>query len=498
MALTKERIQEIAARFREMADFARDEYIDRSVTLSDSNYLVDLGQFGDKAVNVQLQDTYQFDAEELLDQFPIGTEGFDALADEFEGLAEVETVETIGETGLEAALERMQSEGEVVLANFIREVVDVFRGTVRTAVDLTGLSIGPLPPEPLPWPGALRPEIDYTAEDFPLRYQPPPGFRWAKPVSYSQAAVEPTEAKPFLMDQLRANDDGYMLLDNKGRVSWRNRADDDLSGEIRWPLWFIKRDGIPAATGAFDTRTPPLPISRVGEVMDPTWSDNQGNDSVWTSESLAAEGKVRVLEIIAAYEESILPKNEYGVRYDPTTAELEESDADSSSANLRVGDFLFSYGRVLKVESNGPGRFKITTDGCDGNPVYSGDYGAVTNDWSIRRVVGWENQPTALSLSQPPGAPVEPDYDPLTVAVKTEFIYVPTEELRLGDDIVGSSFGRVVSVNSDYLIEMDRDGARNTFQAAASTEWQIRPIDLDREQIATAVSLAPGEVELPF
>lgn len=495
--LTKERITELAGMFRRMYEFARDEPVRRYVELTDNEYPFDLGDFGERRRSVTLSDDdYRFDAADILDAFPIDSGKFEDLAAEFTSLADEQPAEN--GSMLESAFAQLREEGKAALATALEAVVAAFNVAVVAAI--------PLPPKPLPWPGAMRTDIDYTAEDFPLRYQPPPGYDWQKKGPYSTKPLPYTEVVAYTPDEVKTGD-AIMIMDAKGRVSWRDRADDDLADGIRWPVWFRERDGIPKAEGNFNGATRPLPLDADGNAIG-DWRNNRGSDTPWSGGN-----KPKALARIKAIKEEFAsaaitvpqvgpPVNEYGVTYDPLTVKIAAQGVNSRSRteDLRVGDFVYAYGRVLKVERvPGSDQFDMTyfVKASNRRRIER----RASYNWSIRAMtLDRDNQPTALSISEKnTGAPTAPlGYDPLTVPVATTSEYVATSELRLGDDITGDDFGRVISIDpADLKITMNRDGTINTYTLGAGridTEWDVLPIVVDdRDKVPTALALARGE-----
>jgi hypothetical protein len=187
----------------------------------------------------------------ILDKWGGGVDGLDTMANTLEAIASDVEART---PNLDGAIESMRAAG-----GRMKHLADAI-AAVRDAFEATAGALNPLPEKPLPWPGALRPDIDYTAEDFPLRYQPPPGFDWCnvaeRGVAYQDAeAVDATSIKG-----------SKIIIDHKGRVSWLNRDDDALAEGRRWPVWHLKRDDIPYARG-FDGGTPPRAIDSFGNII---------------------------------------------------------------------------------------------------------------------------------------------------------------------------------------------------------------------------------------
>lgn len=585
--MTAERIKEIAERLRSMSRFAEDDYVYVGVTTRDYEYPVDLGVFGTRTMEVEIEnDEYELDAANVLNKYPIGASEFYELAEELD-----EAAQKFG-GDLDLALNRLKESGEGALVSAVRSVVDLFRTTGDAALDLDGLSIGALPPKPLPWPGAMRPGIDYTSEDFPFRYQPPPGYGWARE-NYDEG--DRTAADAVRVPASTASAPGQMVMDNKGRVKWELRGDDDYADGFRWRVWHKTRDGVPRSRG-MGASTQPRALDRDGTPIAPTTIED-----AWSTTAVYEQAKTRLLEIRGEFEQAQAASgavNEYGVTYDPLDVSVSAVTGYSLTSNLRLGDLVTgAYGRVVAVENRPGGDFELVTndngrirrdvrsdfdwqiypiDGVNreaqptaltvtqptilkygydpatvatgdrlqdvpttelrvGDLVDPGDFGralTATRDpnngnqvlvtfqrkdgsfherrmnlqstWTLLPVAGGlrrELLPTLVSLmEEQPGAPQQVDYDPLTIPVREdEEILVSTSELRLGDDVIGSRWGRVTKVNSDFSFEMNRDGTINTYDAGGDVSWSIHPIDVpDRDEVPTAFSLGSAPAEIAF
>lgn len=477
-------LTKIADKLREFGNFAQNNSVYRDIEVTDEYYECDLGQFGYVQTSVTVEQTeYEFEVSELFDDAPIQPGDFDDLADELE---EFEIPEQ--KADLDSVLTAMESNGEGPLARAIRAVIDVFKEQVmQPMVNLSGLSVGALPPKPLPWPGALRNEIDYTAEDFPFRYNPPPGWCWTSPRS-QRSALAPDKAEAFLAGEVTSQ---QMILDNKGRISWIERDDDDLSSGRRWSVWFLDYLGIPPASGDFTTSTKPLALDADGQVIG-EWVGSNGQNSAttcapWKTEAIKASALSRVAQIKGEYEQSLKPLNGSGasISYDPLTIGLMGGTIRARSADLRLGDLLLSYGRVLSVTREPNDRVTIETNGSDGTTTYRGtDY-----NWTITPidVADRDLVPTALSLSSQNGA----SYDPLTVRLLDYEESVTTDDLRLGEDITGPEFGRVISIEErgdGRLIRMNREGEVNEYLDRNNESWSVLKIAENREAAPKALN----------
>lgn len=475
--MDKARKQEIAGQLRNFGEFAQGEYIRMSVELEQDEYYVDLGVFGEQSMSVNLEESdYQFDADDVLERYPLSSQEFIDLAEELENDDE----EVVKELTLDSVLAQMEQNGEGVLATALRTTAQAFQTALREAKEQAKAALSalmPLPPKPLPWPGALRDDIDYTDPQFPLRYQPPPGYDWTRFGSSSAESwqtVKPTEATNVLATGTN------MIMDKAGRVSWTQRAEDDLTSGVRWSLWFLERDGIPAGTGQFTSSTRPLAIDTNGDVIG-EWKGSNGDTAVW-DDSQIEQAKRRVAELRAEQQLS----SSVGISYDPLTVAVSDEEVSVETTELRLGDDITGdgYGRVTSVQRQSVDGYMITMN-RDGRINTIRNWSGNT-EWSVFPIVGVdrESQPTAVSLSQ--GAQ---GYDPLTVPLKAEEAFIASQDLRLGDDILGDSFGRVVSIENGEIV-MNRDGKENRTMYRETLKWLIKMIDVpNRENVPTAASL---------
>lgn len=84
-------------------------------------------------------------------------------------------------------------------------------------------------------------------------------------------------------------------------------------------------------------------------------------------------------------------------------------------------------------------------------------------------------------------------YDPLTVLVSVTSISCRTRDLRLGDDVTGRPFGRLVRIEREggsLVLVLNRDGTENRVATTEDGSWQIlpvAPVDLDRSSIPAAL-----------
>jgi hypothetical protein len=481
-----ERLQEIATRLREMYNFARGEEINVNVTVSQDEYYVDLGTFGESSMSVEVEDDYYaLDAEEILDKYPIETYDFDSLANELEELAS-----EAGESGtsVEAFIDRLERSGGVPLATALRESVATF------TVNLSQfLSVGELPPQPLPWPGAMLPGIDYTAADFPRRYQPPPGFVWTSggsdPKPFRDASYATAET---------AKEERQMVLDKFGRVKWIvNDGLDDYSEGLRWYVWHGQRDGLPEARG-FGGSTPARALDADGFILQQPQIDSGYNDTNynWSSATDAARAQQRLREIRETVPEKGAPVQTLG--YDPLTVAV-GAVLTSTTAELRLGDDITGsdYGRVLSVEPEGAD-YRIT---MNRNGVINVTNASADETWSVLPISDVDRDATPAAIEGGGSFNVTGvGYDPLTVEISDDEEEIYTVDLRLGDDIVGDDFGRVVSVESladgTSRITMKRNGVININADYENIGWMVQPIvGVDRLSQPTALSLsqrAPG------
>lgn len=496
----EEKVKEIAEKLREFVEYARSNNAYRNFGTDEYYVYLDLGQFGEQetAVSVELEDE-EIDLERLVDdEFPVSLGDLDGFADDLDRLADETSV--VEGDGLEEALVRLEGNGQGALARAIRAIVETFEGAVLKASDMNELSVGPLPAKPLPWPGALRPEIDYTAADFPLRYNPPPGYAWT-PKSPQRTALAPDKAEFFTVEELRENDrksNYQMVMDDKGRVCWIVRDDDKLEQGIRWSIWFTKYLDIPAGTGDFATTTRPLAISADGDVIN-GWQGSVGGTTVWGSSDAAA--RKRIKEIQAEYQASLgaPPANNTVLGYNPRTVPTTTTGGGRvSPADLRLGDLITgsSYGKVLSVRQLDSSNYEFRVLKEDGTERTFMDN---RDGWYIKviEVPDRDSVPTALKLSEEgmtfPSADNEygATYDPRTVATESALSYVFTEQLRPGDYV--ESFGKVLTVErapdiGGYKLVFDRDGDE-VIELRASYNWEMRKIE-DWDAYPTALSIS--------
>lgn len=478
--MSVERIRKIGEKLREFADFAQGDYISVPVQITQEKEF-DLGAFGYRDTEVTVEDeSYQLDADVVLGQYPINSGAFLELAEELE---EYEAEET-----LDSVLARMETT-EPGLVQAVRAIIQTFRATAATAVQ----AIVPLPPKPLPWPGALRDDIDYTAPDFPLRYQPPPGYDWA--MADDNGTRVPYDAAQCVGAAALRQGVRKIVLDNKGRVTWARSSNqvDPFTDGIRWSVWYLERDGISAGT-SFTGSTWPRALDDGGRTLayDEVTQQNpeQLTDAaMWGSETAAATGRVRTRQILALFGQDGAPSS---VGYDPLTVQVADVEVDINTAELRLGDDITGtgFGRVISVTRRPDGRCVITMN-RDGTINVNDEHDDIT--WMVLPIIGVdrEAQPTALSLS------VGSDYDPLTVPlVVTEGVFIESVDLRLGDDILGPSFGRVVAIEGDEIV-MNRDGTENRTRYQPGFTWEVNLIDVpNRDSLPTAASLQA--VPAPF
>ena len=496
--MSVETLRSISERLREMYRFGRDEQITTGVNISQDEYYVDLGVFGESSLSIELEDDeYYLDAEEILDKYPIETSEFDNLADELdEFIGEYEQQQA--EDDIEVVLKRIEANGGAPLVAAIRQVIASFQGDI--------VSVGPLPEKPLPWPGALRPEIDYTAADFPFRYDPPPGFTWARDNYEDGPGAPPEEANTVQANTITTNE---MVLDKVGRVFWYLRDEkDDFSDGMRWRVWHNARDvpgvgKVPEAQ-SFSIDTPPRALSPDGKIIreDTTEGKTYGEpDYNWQTDADAKVAYKVIADIRAKAPQAVMVEgvitqtNEYGVTYDPLTIPT-VGEARRLTEELRVGDDVGGYGRVLTVERDGT-EFFITFSA--GNTDRRESY-----NWYIKTIENYAKYPTALSISEgkKQGVPLDfakVTYDPLTVEVGEDEDTVQSSELRLGDDITGPEFGRVINVapteTGGFTITMNRNGSINVQQTAFDEFWSVLPVvGVDRLSQPTAASLGEGVV----
>lgn len=258
--MDKARLHDRATDLDCLADFWERETVETGVTQVCDDYYVDLGAFGEQTMYVELNDDYyNIAVSQIMENAPINVSDLREIVAELRALADEPDED---EVTLDTVLSRMVSTGsadDAWLARILMGVADVLRGFPKAPP--LGMPLA-LPAVPAPWPGALRDDIDYTAADFPLRYLPPPGFMWGTGAR-EETVTDPHDAVSLEAATLPAC---KMILDDKGRVSWENRADADFDEGRRWCVWHKKHDGIPSAK-EFMYDTPPRALDEDGRVM---------------------------------------------------------------------------------------------------------------------------------------------------------------------------------------------------------------------------------------
>jgi len=290
--MDKNKLLDLAEKWQEVADWRKSgDEVEVPVTIVRDEYYVDFGVLGEQPIYVEVTDDYcPIAVSDIMDYAPHDPDNLVAELREAIDEKSMASLDDVLGTMVASSVEE-----DVKLAQVLMAVAEAFRGFPTTAPGAPSA----LPDTPLPWPGALREDIDYTADDFPLRYQPPPGYAWT---SGSSVSVTPDKAVKKTCESMRsAPKRGNMILDNKGRVSWILRDGDDLADEHgRWAVWFNQRDGIPEGTGSFNDSTYPLPIDQSGYVMG-EWKDSSGHHGVWVNDSDTETGLRRVQEIRDAF-----------------------------------------------------------------------------------------------------------------------------------------------------------------------------------------------------
>lgn len=268
MAMTPQELRDAADQLRRQGEWLRTSSVEIEVEIENDDYYVDLGAFGEHSMGVTVRDDYyEIDPEEIFDRGPaMESDDLTTIAQKLDETAEA-LEEARNSTSLTDVLGRMVREGtdkEKMLAIVLGAVCDAVVGA-NIAPGNGHLSVGALPPSPLPWPGALNPEIDYTDPEFALRYQPPPGFVWAdgdtRSISYRDAVRKPAGSL-----------EGLMHMDDNGRVVWIQKApDSDYTSGERFLVWHSEREEnghtIPAARGYNDS-TPPRALTELGRIIE--------------------------------------------------------------------------------------------------------------------------------------------------------------------------------------------------------------------------------------
>jgi hypothetical protein len=294
--LDRDKLNACIEQLDEVVDWKRGSVVELAVKLEDDEYYVDLGAFGEQTMYVcQESDYYPIDVDQVMDHAPRDVEEIrDTLREILEAEDEKEP------SSLDDVLAQMAATGtsdEKKLALVLMAVADAVRHFPTTGA----VGAPPaLPATPAPWPGALRDNIDYTADDFPLRYQPPPGYVWTK--AKGTTPVPYTEAEKLDCEALRSGSGvGEMILDANGCISWIKRDGDELADDNgRWALWLHERDGIPAGNGNHNHNTLPLPIAERGARMN-GWVDSSGRSSAWRTTSDWDTARRRIEQMRAEY-----------------------------------------------------------------------------------------------------------------------------------------------------------------------------------------------------
>lgn len=275
---TAEEIRVAASELDELVTWARNENSSVPVEMKEDEYALDLGQFGMQYIEVELStDNYEICPIAVLDNGPTSISRIDELVGQFNELADrVDEMTNVEPETLDGMLDRLRTGGtedEQRLATVLWTVVYAMRDAAKSGASPTPS----LPASPLPWPGALQPDIDYTADDFPQRYQPPPGFCWSD--ASSRIYTDPNTAVRIEASAIGGG--SGMVLDDKGRVRYRKAADGDYGSGDRWFVWHNEReqDGrkIPAGAG-FGLDSPPRAIDPHGAVLSEPHTEGTGYD----------------------------------------------------------------------------------------------------------------------------------------------------------------------------------------------------------------------------
>lgn len=269
---------------------------------------------------------------------------------------------------------------------------------------------------------------------------------------------------------------------SKGVPTTELRLGDDITGDDFGRLVGVQR------VNADEVE---LTMNRNGEI-------NVTTDSLTTTwEILMVVGVER--DAVPPALEGLVPSLP-GLTYDPETIAVEDRSIMVTPKELRLGDLITgAYGKVLSVK-------KAT------GTMY--DYVVLTesrkrrefrdnrSDWAIRPIVTPNRQdiPAAVDLlsgytlkadGAPPERPRGVEYDPLTVPTKQRPESVLEKDLRLGDNIVGPSFGRVIGFTEDGTqLILNRDGTERKLDSSPDRRWSIDEIDVpDRDAVPTALTL---------
>lgn len=516
--MSVEKIRKVSDDLEKLAEWAGSSTYSTPVSVSEKDYKVNLGAVGEVRIPVKLSKKVDLKTRDI---FSAGPVNFPTLQKLYRSLREIATEleSTPPVTNFEevlASLRARDAKGALL--------ADAFEAIVR----LQGSqALEPLPKTPAPWPGSLRTDIDYTTSDFPLRYQPPPGFDWA---TATTQRVIPQDAILVSVKKLRERPErGVMILDSQGRVSWIKRDGDELLAGGRWQLWFLERDGIPANRGNFNSLTPPLALAQDGTVLPQEGQalKYQKYSAAWRTlaQFSKAQQQLRIIrqdyeakQLANTFVEALTPTaasdlieedllNKLG--YDPLTVRLSpDSRPTVRVSTLRYGDDVVgeSFGRLVKMERAGEGVVRVTLQRGETRREYDV---LEAGRYLIRPI-----RPTPRTRSSVPPAlsllkesekqekaeqkTAKTDYDPLKVKLKDEEVRIRTDELRLGDNITGQSFGRVTKIeplknsSTRFTITMiNSAGKTNTEVCSGSTDWYVQMIDVpDRESIPVAAAVA--------
>lgn len=267
--MDRDEIRSLGEELETLANWVRRESATIEVELEQEKEF-DLGEFGYRSAMVNLQDEhYNLDVEDFWSSHaPVTIDDLEELAEKLSSYEPPETTLAPMETLKNSLDELAESEDEdqQALANTLGLTLALYerlRNRPTTNAFAAPTVVGAaLPPSPLPWPGALRVDINYTDAEFPLRYQPPPGFDWC---NEDEDPVRPSEVTWW--DATRLDGTAVMHLDNKGRVVYTKQAPDaDTFTGMRPLLYHAEREGIPEATG-FGTDSPPRALDSDGVII---------------------------------------------------------------------------------------------------------------------------------------------------------------------------------------------------------------------------------------
>ena len=297
MDINPDDVREVARNLERTHSWLVNNVAYADVSLCREEYF-DLGTFGEQSTEIEIsEDDYEVDPQPIFDQGPVDSSELTTMAAYLNELADA--IEE-SKPSLDTVLDDMLTYGDARQKALAVALASVAQMHVTTyALASNGNAVRVVPDRPLPWPGALNPDIDYAADDFPLRYQPPPGYDWANIRSNSV----PYDAAEKVASSIKA----AMILDPQGRVRWMAEAPDTTLPYEGWRVWHMGRDGIPEAAG-FHAASQPRAIDEGGLILDEPWSSLDDYDN-WNCREDYDKAHSR---LVALREEVVAPSLENG------------------------------------------------------------------------------------------------------------------------------------------------------------------------------------------